>query len=101
MGHKPELPLLSPSAARNGSGNEADGNAKAEGQAQGKAKGEAKTKAKAKANPIAEVQGGEDVDASRMWDEPLVTGLRCDGPQEVCPKVRKWRALHKPMHKPW
>ena len=35
------------------------------------------------------MQGGEDIDASRMWGEPLVKGPRSDEPQEVseCPQV--------------
>ena len=99
VGHKPELPLLPHSSARDGSGDEANGNAKAEGEAQGKAKGKAKTKAKAK--PKVEVQGGAEIDASQMWCERLVTSLRSDEPQHFCfPKVHTVKAMRKPRHKP-
>ena len=99
VGHKQDLPLLPHSSARDGSGDETDGNAKAEGRAQGKAEGKTKTKAKALAKPKAEVQCGEEIDASPM---SVSSGLNVRG--AMSPRrnmaVRKWRALHKPRRKP-
>ena len=99
MGHTPELPLLPRSSARDGRGSATDCNANAEGKAQGKAKGETKTKAKTKAKPKAEVHGGEDIDASPMWGEPLVQGPRSDEPQEDSESLQE-EGLAQPMHKP-
>ena len=75
---EPELPLLPPSSAGVGRGNEADGNAKAEGEAQGEAKGKAKGKAKAKAKAKGKATG-----KAKAKGEPQVEGPRSDEPQEA------------------